>query len=108
VDKGTIEVTARFSPFAFLYALVRARIEIVGTREVRGWGTHQVEVEPGSHIVRVSYPWLITPRAGENQVVVEVHAGETVRVEYTARLVRFVPGKMRVADRVAPARLLKG
>ena len=107
MDKGIIEVAAKFSLLAFVYGLVKATIEIDDIVTRRGWGTHSIEVEPGSHVVQVSYPWLpYSRRAGQNQVTVEVAAHETVRVEYTARLLRYMPGKMQVSERFPAARVV--
>lgn len=107
MEQGTIEVTAAFSPLAFLYAIVKATIEIDGQVVRRGWGTHAIEVAPGRHEVSVSYPWMpMARRAGLNTVAVDVHAGEIVCVHYTARLMRFLPGKLRVDPAVPAARVV--
>src|SRR5690348_8106917 len=107
MEQGTIEVTAAYSPLAFLYAIVKATIEIDGVVVRRGWGTHAIEVAPGKHEIAVSYPWLpVARRAGLNTVAVDVHAGELVRVHYTARLARFLPGKLRVEPTVPSARVV--
>ncbi|HTR54972.1 MAG TPA: hypothetical protein VMJ10_30010 [Kofleriaceae bacterium] len=107
MEQAIIEVVAGYSPFAYLYALVKATIAIDGAVVRRGWGTHAIPVAPGRHVVEVSYPWLpFARRAGRNEVSVEVAAGETVRVHYTARLVRYIPGKMRVEDRIPSARVV--
>ena len=107
-DRGTIEITAKFSVLAFMYAIVKATVEVDGAVAARGWGTHRIEVEPGAHVVQVSYPWLpLARRAGRNDVTVEVAANETVQVVYTARLMRYLPGKIEVSERFPSARVVK-
>ena len=105
---GTIEVTARYSPLAFFYAIVRATIEVDGVVARRGWGTHAIGVTPGQHVVAISYPWLpLARKAGLNSVTVDVSEGETVRVHYTASVIRMIPGRIRVDERVPAARVVE-
>jgi hypothetical protein len=55
----------------------------------------------------VSYPWLpASRRTNAATVTVEVSAGRTVRVRYTARLLQFLPGKLRVDERLPEARVV--
>jgi hypothetical protein len=108
VDAGTIEVTASCLPFAFMYAVVRATIQVDGKVVARGWGTHSIAVEPGQHLVEVSYPWL--PKARRIALAaatVQVAAGETVRVRYKPRVLQFLPGKIRVEAPIPRARLVR-
>ena len=107
MEPGTIEVTAGYSPLAFVYAIVKATIELDGRVVRRGWGTHAIEVAPGRHELAVSFPWLpVARRACPSSVAVEVHPGEIVRVHYTARLSQLLPGKLRVEPAVPGARVV--
>lgn len=106
MDGGVIEVTAAHSPFAFIYGLFRPTIEIDDRVEKRPWGTSAFEVAAGKHVVAVSYPWLFSRRCGRNAIEVDVRAGETVRVRYTARNVRYVPGTIVVEDPIPNARVV--
>ena len=45
-ETGTIEVTAKFSALAFMYAIVKATVEVDGAVVARGWGTHRIESSP--------------------------------------------------------------
>jgi len=94
VADGTIEVVAAHSPSAYVYALVKPRIEIDDRETKLPWGTHSFPVAPGTHTVAVSYPWLLKSHCGRNEVEVEVGSEETIRVTYEAGLIRYVPGKM--------------
>ena len=107
MEQGTIEVTAAYSLLSLVYAIVKATIEIDGIVVRRGWGTHAIDVAPGRHEVAVSFPWLpIARRACLSSVAVEVHAGEIVRVHYTARFSQLLPGKLRVEPAVPSARVV--
>ena len=106
MQNGFIEVTATHSPLAFMYALVQATVTLNGQTVRRGWGTHVLEVQPGQHFVAVSYPWIFGDM-GVNSATVDVRAGEIVRIHYTARLLRFLPGKMRVEEPIPSARVVK-
>ena len=106
MEHGVIEVTASHSPFAFIYSLFKANIEIDGTLEKRSWGTHPFEVAPGTHKVEVSYWWLFNNRCGKNSVEVTLAAGQTIRVRYEAGLVRYVPGTITVEGPLPTARIV--
>ena len=101
-------MTASCLPFAFLYAVVKATIQVDGKVVARGWGTHSIEVEPGQHVVEVSYPWLpVARRSALGTATVEVRAGETVCVHYAARMLQFLPGKIRVESPIPRARVVR-
>jgi hypothetical protein len=95
VDGGTIEVVASHPRLAMV-GMLRANVEIDGDLSKHPWGTHSFPVEPGTHEVAVSYPWLFMRRCARRKVDVDVGSGETVRVVYRARMVRYLPGSIRV------------
>ena len=106
MEHATLEVTARHSAFAFIYALFKPTIEIDERVEKRPWGTSSFEIPPGKHVIAVSYPWLFSPRCGRNTVEVEAVAGEVVRVTYVAPPIRYMPGTITVDERVPAARVV--
>ena len=95
VDDGTIEVVATHPAAAFFYSMMKANIEVDGNFSKHAWGSYSFAVAPGTHVVAVSYPWLFMSRCGRRQVEVAVGSGETVRVTYRARFLRYVPGKIK-------------
>ena len=87
---------------------VKATIQVDGKVVARGWGTHSIEVEPGLHVVEVSYPWLpVARRNALATATVEVRPAETVCVHYTARLLQFLPGEIRVEAPIPSARVVR-
>ena len=104
---GVVEITASYSPLAFIYALVKPTIEIDGKVRRRPWGTHRFEVEPGEHTIAISYPWFMDRRCGRNSVTVMVREGETTHIAYRAGLIRFLPGKITLDERIPAARVVK-
>jgi len=102
-----LEVTTGYSPLAFLYAFSTPTITINGTRERRPWGTHRFELPPGTYLVEISYPWLITSECGKNSVEVLLREADHKHVRYTARMVRYWPGKLSVDDAIPTARVVR-
>ena len=103
-----VEVMISYSPLAFIYALFRPNVEIDGGgRQPSRWGTHTIELPAGRHEIAISYPWLFSPDCGRNSVVFDLAAGETKRVRYRARLLRYWPGKMSVEGALPPARVVR-
>jgi hypothetical protein len=101
-----LEVTMSYSPLAFLYAFSTPTITINQRRERRPWGTHRFVLPPGNYLIEMSYPWFITPECGKNSVEVILHEGDHRHVRYTARLLRYWPGKISVDDAIPAARAL--
>src|SRR6185295_1351166 len=95
---GTIKVSVAYPRFAFVYRLFTPTIEINGHKERKKWGTHAYRLPPGAYSVSVSYPWLLSPECGKNSVVLELKAAQIRKVEYTARYIRYLPGKISVQD----------
>jgi hypothetical protein len=83
-----IEVTVRHNPLAFFYRAFTPTVTINGRKERKPWGVHTISVPPGGYEVAVSYPWIIS-ECGKNSVRFSIAAGETKKVKYCARLIRF-------------------
>jgi hypothetical protein len=101
VAGGTIEVLATHPAAAFFYSTMKANIEVDGDLSKHAWGSYSYAVAPGTHEVAVSYPWLFMSRCGRRKVEVEVGSGEKVRVTYSARFLRYAPGKIKT-EKVSP------
>ncbi|HMJ66897.1 MAG TPA: hypothetical protein VK615_16260 [Candidatus Binatia bacterium] len=96
-----VEVTITHNPLAFFYKALTPTIAINGKKERKPWGTHLFTLPPGNYEVAASYPWIIS-ECGKNSVRFSVAAGETKKVTYCARLIRFLPGAMSVEAAVGP------
>ena len=103
---ATLEITVKYSPFAFIYALFRPNIVINGALERKPWGTHRFELAPGQYRIAISYPWLFSSECGKNSVDLALREGDVKRICYTARMIRFIPGKLTVEDAIPVARML--
>jgi hypothetical protein len=106
-DYGTIEVAANAPSWLSLLIFARWRrmtIEIDGALSRFWWGTHAFSVEAGEHEVIVGMGWHRTSSAS---ITIMVAAHETVRLRYTPRAIKGLPGVLeieplpsaRVADR---------
>jgi len=95
---GTIRLTTKFFFLAFLLYLFPAHARVDDQEPVRvGWKTSDLEVSPGTHRLEVYFPYLfIMPKAGRNEVQVDVAEGQTVNVTYKAPWLVFLKGKMTV------------
>ena len=101
-----LEVTLGYSPLAFLYAFSTPTIAINGLRQRRPWGTHRFVLAPGRYHVELSYPWLFADECGKNAATVDLGDHDHTHVRYTARMLRFWPGKLTVDERVPKPRAL--
>ncbi|HTJ40722.1 MAG TPA: hypothetical protein VL463_01460 [Kofleriaceae bacterium] len=77
---SAIEVTASHSILNFFMFICAPTIRIDDRPYLRTWGTWTFPVEPGTHVVRVTYRWL-WDRA-EQRMDLPVEAGETKCVRY--------------------------
>ena len=94
---AVLNVAATYNPLAFFYAAFTPTITINGTVHRLPWGEHSFPVSPGAYEVSVSYQWLLSPECGKNTARVELRAGQRKTVTYCARLIRFIPGSIKVA-----------
>jgi hypothetical protein len=94
-----VEVTIAHNRPAFFYEAFTPTVTINGRKERRPWGTHLFSLPPGDYEVAVSYPWIVS-ECGKNLVRFSLAAGETKRVRYCARLIRFIPGAISVTSQV--------
>ena len=65
------------------------------------WGEHFYPLEPGSHQLQVSYPYLRLSQAGQASAQFDVAPNQVIRASYrTPRsvLMAFLPGKLTVAQ----------
>lgn len=63
------------------------------------WGEHYFPLEPGSHQLEVSYPYLRLSRAGKASMAIDVSPNQLLRVSYrtpTSVLVAFRAGQLTV------------
>jgi len=91
-----LELTITHSPLAFIYRLFVPTVTINGTKERRPWGIHTIELSPCDYDISVSYPWIFSKECGKNSVHISLGAGDTRKVKYRARLIRYLPGKITV------------
>lgn len=92
-----IEVTVTHNRLAFFYDAFTPTVDINGNKERKPWGTHLFTLPPGDYEVAVSYPWIMK-ECGRNSVRLSLAAGETKKVRYCARLIRFIPGTISVTS----------
>jgi hypothetical protein len=92
----TIRLTTKFFPLAFLLYFFPARAVVDGEEQKVGWKTTDLPVSPGSHRLRVYFPYLIPRQAGSAEVEVSVAEGQTVNVSYRAPWLVFLAGKIKV------------
>jgi hypothetical protein len=96
-----VEVALTHNRLAFFYEAFTPTLTINGKIERKPWGTHLFSLPPGEVEVAASYPWIIR-ECGRNSVRFSLAAGETKKVTYCARFIRFIPGSIRVEEVLAP------
>lgn len=93
--RGMLSMTFAFPQAAFLYRQSGPRLRVDGVEiPVRGWGTHRIPVDAGSHEVRVWVPYMLPRRVGKARIEVSVSPGETARLEYLAPTLAFRGGSL--------------
>jgi hypothetical protein len=95
---ATIRLVTKFFPLAFILYLFPARVDVDGGEPQKvGWGTNDLQVQPGTHHLKIYFPYLfIMPHAGKAETDVTVAEGQTVTVTYRAPWLVFLSGKIKV------------
>jgi hypothetical protein len=93
-----IEVSATFVVLAFLLFFFRPTFVVDGHAFTgQPWRTPvRFPVSPGHHAVRIFFPYLFIKECGVAEVDVDVAAGSTVPVRYTAPWLVFLTGRTQV------------
>ncbi|UGT59429.1 hypothetical protein [Nocardia asteroides] len=100
-DPPGLTVDASYSPFAFLLAITKPKIQVNGHQvPVTRWGPNHIPVGPGQHHVRVSTPWLFD--MGPATASVPVQPGQGTRVYYKAPVVILLNGAIGPVPQKAP------
>lgn len=103
-DPPGLTVDASYSPFAFLLAITKPKIQVNGQQvPVTRWGPNHIPVGPGQHHVRVSTPWLFD--MGPATATVPVQPGNGTRVYYKAPVVILLNGAIGPVPQKAPGLL---
>jgi hypothetical protein len=77
-----IVVKCRTHPLGvLLHLLSKTTITVDADASRVSWGEHFFPCEPGSHEVKVSFRYL-TEQLGSASIRVEVHPGQTIRLNY--------------------------
>ena len=92
-----IEVIVEHNRLAIFYEAFIPTVTINGEKRRKPWGAHLFVVPPGDYEVAVSYPWIIR-ECGKNSVRFSIAAGESKKVKYCARFIRFWPGSISVSE----------
>jgi hypothetical protein len=95
-NKTGVEVQTSFFPLAFFFFFCTPRIEIDGQIYKKYWGSHFFELPLGSHKITIYFPYLGSPRCGENSVVIDVAGGTVKRVRFFMPPWMFSKGWIKV------------
>jgi hypothetical protein len=76
--------------------LFKTNVAIDGFDTVQSWGSHFFPTAPGRHEVRVSFRYIFSRTMGENSIVVDVAAGQTVHVQYRSPWLVFLKGSLKI------------
>jgi hypothetical protein len=95
-DATGIVVRTRIIPLAFLLLLFKTNVAIDGFDTVQSWGPHFFPTAPGRHEVKVSFRYIFSRTMGENSIVVDVAAGQTVHVQYRSPWLVFLKGSIKI------------
>ena len=94
---ATIQLKTSFFPLAFLLYLFPAKAVLDGGEPQKvGWGETALPVPPGSHTLKVYFPYLFGP-AGKSETQLDLSEGQTVHVAYRAPWLVFMAGKVTVS-----------
>ena len=98
-----IELRAKFFPLAFLLYLFPPTVEVDGQAYPAKWGTQFLPMAPGGHTIAVFFKYIFLPRCNLATTQVTLAPGQVLVVNYKARWLVFLPGKIAVESAPAAA-----
>ena len=91
-----IAVDAKYSPWVWGFVFLRPKI-LVNNAAVPGkWGRTVLPAYPGRYHVHVHVPYIVPPRLGSADTIVDVYPGQITELEYRAPLWSFSRGSLGV------------
>jgi hypothetical protein len=93
---GVLDLNLNFLFLQWILLLVTPHLTINGYPQRRKWGRHFIELPPGTHHVRVSFPYLFTDHCGPADAMVPIYPGMATRLDYEAPLIVFMGGTLRM------------
>lgn len=90
-----IQVETSFFPLSFFLYACTPTIMIDGVPQQRPWGTHNIQLEPGIHNIKIYFRYLFMATCGFNQMNVVVQPNCIHRVKYEMGIFMFSPGTIR-------------
>jgi hypothetical protein len=99
---GAIAVTLKYHPIAFIFGLLKPKVQINGHEAATGWGRKVLPVPPGQYHLHVHVPYLLPPQIGPADLGVTVQPGQTVELEYRTPMINFMKGALGVPPQKYP------
>jgi hypothetical protein len=93
-QQQAIAITAKYWWMSFIFGLFKPYLTIDGHPVQAAWGRTVVPVPPGTHHVHMHIPYLLPSRIGNADLMVPVHPGQAVEIEYRAPAIGWLDGSM--------------
>jgi len=90
-----IEIETSFFPLSFFLYLCTPTIVIDGAANLRPWGKHNFQLEPGMHNVKIFFHYLFMSTCGFNQMNIVVQPNCVHRIKYEMGIFMLSPGAIR-------------
>ena len=93
---GVLELNLSFHFLQWIAYFITPKVMINGYLDRRSWGVHRIQLAPGQHHVRVSFPYLFNDDCGPAEAMVPIYPGMLTRVDYQIPFLVFMNGTMNV------------
>lgn len=90
-----LQIETSFFPLSFFLYLCTPTIVIDGVPNLRPWGTHNFQLQPGMHNVRIYFHYLFMSTCGDANMNVVVQPNCVHRIKYEMGIFMFSPGTIR-------------
>ena len=93
---GVLELNLSFLALQWIAHFVTPKVVINGYPQRLSWGFHRIELPPGHHRVRVSFPYLLMDECGPAEATVPIQSGLFTRLDYQCPFVVFMSGTIAI------------
>jgi hypothetical protein len=107
MDVVNVVVELGTFPMTWILSLNRPYISIDGTAHKRSWGTQELALSAGTHVIETWWSTLLFSRCSPASRTLEVVEGTSYRLVYQPSWFRWSPGSLHLVDGPLPtARLV--
>jgi hypothetical protein len=95
---ATVDVNLGFFPLMWILFLIKPWLSVDGAAGQKTWGTHTLQLAPGSHTIEAWFPYFFSSQTSKGSITIDVAAGGNYKLRYRPAMIVFLAGSMKLVS----------